>query len=244
MNNQFGNGEESHHPKKMLIQVISSFRYAFSGLFHVLLTQRNMRFHFCLAIWVISFAIVLKLSEFEKAYLFIVITFVISLETINTCIEALTDIISPDYHDKAKIAKDTAAAAVLIVSIGSVISAGYIMMPPFFDSLLSHDWWMRHYRDMAAVGIIVISVLGFWGTQVIRLPMTPLMVANGGASSFAICFLSRVGDDVLSFFALQFFSILLFHSLGRHRKKVFVPILSHIFGICTYIAAAFYIHPL
>jgi diacylglycerol kinase (ATP) len=234
-----GNGtEESRHPAKMLLVVAASFRYAFSGLFHVLLTQRNMRFHFCLALWVMSFAIILRLTGFEKAYLFMVITFVFSMETLNTCIEAFTDIVAPTYHDKAKIAKDTAAAAVLVVSIGSLMSAGYLMIPPFFHSIADHKWWIFHGREMFAIGVIVVAVLGFWGTQIFRLPMLLTEIPMGAASSFAICFLCRTGQDFLSFFAMQFFSILLFHSLGRTRERISLPLAVHVLGIVAYAIAS------
>jgi diacylglycerol kinase (ATP) len=234
-----GNGpEESRHPAKMLLKVAASFRFAFSGLFHVLLTQRNMRFHFCMALWVMSFAIILRLTGFEKAYIFIVITFVFSMETLNTCIEAFTDIVSPTYHDKAKIAKDTAAAAVLVVSIGSLMSAGYLLIPPFFGAVLDPHWWPFHMREMLAIGVIVVAVLGFWGTQIFRWPMILMEVPAASASSFAICFLCRVGDDWLSFFAMQFFSILLFHSLGRRRERVRLSAAIHVLGIVAYAIAA------
>jgi diacylglycerol kinase len=229
-----GRPEESRHPKNMILKVIASFRYAFSGLSHVLLTQRNMRFHFCMAVWVMSFAIILQLNGFQKAFLFIVITFVFSMEVLNTCIEAFTDIVSPTYHEKAKTAKDTAAAAVLVVSIGSVMSAGYLMIPPFFHAVSDPAWWACHAREAAAIGIIVAAVLGFWGTQVLCWPMTPLMLAAGGAASFAICFLGMVGRDGITFFALQFFSILLFHSLGRRHESVSIPVSSHLLGIAAY----------
>jgi diacylglycerol kinase len=233
-----GNGpEESRHPTKMLLKVAASFRFAFSGLSHVLLTQRNMRFHFCMALWVMSFAIVLRLTGFEKAYLFMVITFVFSMETLNTCIEAFTDIVAPTYHEKAKIAKDTAAAAVLVVSIGSLMSAGYLMIPPFFHSIVDPHWWPVHAREVFAVGVIVVAVLGFWGTQVLHWPMLLMETPAGAASSFSICFLSRVGHDGLSFIAMQFFSILLFHSLGRRRETLRLPLAVHILGMVVYAAA-------
>jgi len=80
-------------------------------------------------------------------------------------------------------------------------------------------------------------VLGFWLTQILRWPMIPLMLLGGGASSFAICFLGMVGRDAISFCALQFFSTLLFHSLGRRRESVIPPIISHAVGIIAYAVA-------
>ena len=236
MRNQInGNGpEESRHPTKMLLKVIASFRYAFAGLSYVLLTQRNMRFHFCMAIWVMCLAIILRLTGFEKAYLFIVITFVFSMEVLNTCIEAFTDIVMPTYHEKAKIAKDTAAAAVLVVSIGSLVSAGYLMIPPFIKAIPSAVWWHAHWKEMASIGMIVVAVLGFWATQVPRWPMIITEPPLGAASGFAISYLCGSGRDWLSFIAVQFFSMMLFHSLQRKRESLKLPLAVHAAGIAAY----------
>ena len=113
------------------------------------------------------------------------------------------------------------------------------LIPPFFNSVPDAEWWLFHHREMIAVGIIVSSVLIFWFTQVFSLPMEPLVMIGGGASSFSVCFLGRVGHDFLSFFAMQFFSILLFHSIGRKRESVALPLISHVIGVVAYAVVSY-----
>lgn len=57
------------------------------------------------------------------------IALVISLEALNTAIEHLTDLVSPDYHPLAGKAKDVAAAAVLIAAMGAAVAGGLIFLP-------------------------------------------------------------------------------------------------------------------
>lgn len=167
---------DSNHPTHMLKQVVMSFWYAFDGLFYVMITQRNMRFHFCMALWVMSFAVIFRLPPLHKAFLFMIITFVFAMEVLNTCIENLTNLMSPEYSKWAKIAKDTAAAAVLVVSIGSVMAACYLLIGPFFDTLFNPEFWKTGAFEIVAVAVIVFSVLGFWLTRALHWPMRVFLI--------------------------------------------------------------------
>ena len=220
-------------PKNMLMQVVMSFYYAFNGLFHVMLTQRNMRFHFCMALWVMSFAVILQLDSLQKAFLFLIITFVFAMETLNTCIENLTNLLSPDYSEWARIAKDTAAAAVLVVSIGSLMAAGYLLIKPFFRMMLAPAFWEGGRNQVVAVAIIVGSVLGFWATRALRLPMHLFLIPACAASAFAITYLSLSGHDWLAFCAMIFFSFLLFNSLSKLKTPVIYAALGHVLGVAA-----------
>jgi len=228
-------------PAGLMSQVVLSFKYAFTGLFHVLLTQRNMRFHFSIAIWVMSFAIIFDLDDFRKAFLFIIITFVFSLEVLNTCVEALVNLLSPEYNRHAEIAKDTAAAAVLCVSIGSVISAGYLLIPPFFKYVPDPAWLAEHTKEIIAVAVVVGSVLIYWLVRVIHLFPRLFQGLGCMASSMAISLLSVYGRDWLTFCALQFFSILLFNSMARSRVSLNISILGHAAGAIVYFAIRMYV---
>ncbi len=75
-----------------------------------------MRFHFCAAFYVLIFMQFYELERIEKIAVYIVIAAVISLEAVNTAVEALVDMVSPEKHPLAKIAKDCAAGAVLIAA--------------------------------------------------------------------------------------------------------------------------------
>lgn len=75
------------------------------------------------------FGLVLRLSSAEWLDLFLIINLVLILELINTSIESIVDLVSPEIHEKAKIAKDVAAAAVLITSFVSIIIGAFIFLP-------------------------------------------------------------------------------------------------------------------
>jgi diacylglycerol kinase len=128
-------------PQKQLSQsewskFIASFKYAFSGLWYVLRTQRNARIHVCIAILAILMGIVLHLSTIEFAMIFVAITGVFIAEMFNTVLELCIDLASPDYHPLAKIAKDVAAGAVLLSAMLSIMIGLFVFVP--------HLWKLFH----------------------------------------------------------------------------------------------------
>ncbi len=82
--------------------------------------------------YVIIFGILLKISLIEWMICIILFGLVISLEYVNTAIESAVDVATTKYSKKAEIAKDTAASAVLVVSIVSVIVGLMIFIPKIF----------------------------------------------------------------------------------------------------------------
>lgn len=107
-----------------------SFKYAFSGLRYVLFSQRNAWIHSAITIAVVIMAAFLKLSFLEWGILLLAIGMVWTAETLNTAIEALVNLVSPQPHPLAKVTKDVSAAAVLISAIMSVIIGLLILLPP------------------------------------------------------------------------------------------------------------------
>ena len=110
-----------------------SFKIAFAGLRHVITSQRNAWIHACITVVVILLAAILKLSYLHWAILVLAIGLVWTAEIMNTALEALVDLASPQQHPLAKIAKDTAAAAVLISAIVSVLIGLIILLPPLIN---------------------------------------------------------------------------------------------------------------
>lgn len=115
--------------KTGLAKFIAGFGFAFSGLWHAIRTQVNMKVHISLAIIAIVLGIVLRISAVEFAVIFVAIAGVLVAEMFNTVIELCVDLASPDYHPLAKIAKDVAAGAVLLSAIMAVIIALFIFGP-------------------------------------------------------------------------------------------------------------------
>ena len=97
-----------------------SFQYAFSGIAYVLRTQKNAWIHTVATLMAVILGIWLRISATSWAILLITIAAVWSAECINTAVEAAVDLISPQRHPLAKMAKDASAAGVLFVAIGSV----------------------------------------------------------------------------------------------------------------------------
>ncbi len=110
-------------------RLTSSFKYAFEGICYVLKTQPNMKIHFTIGILAVIAGFIFKISAYEWLAMVIVIGFVLILEVVNTAVETLVDLYTEEYHHLAKISKDTAAGAVLLMAIVSVVVGLIIFLP-------------------------------------------------------------------------------------------------------------------
>lgn len=108
---------------------IKSFGFAIEGIITFFKTQHNAWIHTFAAIIVIVSGFVLKVNNNEWCLIFIAIALVIIAEMVNTAIEFLTDIVSPEYNLQAKKVKDVAAAAVLISAIAALVIGLIIFLP-------------------------------------------------------------------------------------------------------------------
>jgi diacylglycerol kinase (ATP) len=106
-----------------------SFGYAFRGIYRSLATQVHLQFHALASCLVVLLAWYLGVSALEWCVLVLTIAAVWAAEIINTAIEHLTDLVSPNYHPLAERTKDAAAGAVLVLAIGAVVVAGIIFLP-------------------------------------------------------------------------------------------------------------------
>ena len=112
-----------------------SFRYAFAGWWYVLRTQRNAWIHALISIAVMLLALWLQLPARDWAVLILTIAMVWTAEFINTALEAVVDLASPDLHPLAKVGKDVGAAAVLIAALASVLVGLLLMGPLLWERL-------------------------------------------------------------------------------------------------------------
>lgn len=109
--------------------LISSFRYAFAGVRYLLWSQRNAKIQSAIGLAAIGLGVVLGLDRYEWLALLVTITIVIAAEGVNTALEAIVDLTSPEYHPLAKVAKDVGAGTVLITAIASVIVGMVLFLP-------------------------------------------------------------------------------------------------------------------
>ncbi len=116
--------------------IFEAFRFALSGLWYALRTQRNTRIHLTIAAAVVVLGMWLGLSATQWAVLALTIGFVLVSEMLNTVAETLVDLVSPGYHPLAKVIKDVTAGAVLLAAIISIIVGLLVLGPPLWERLL------------------------------------------------------------------------------------------------------------
>ena len=107
-----------------------SFGYAFEGLHYAWSGDQNLRVHFIVALIVLIAAFYFRISAFETSLVVVMIVLVITTEMINTAIEKMTDLITREHRQEAKIAKDIASAMVLVAAFGATI-VGIIIFVPY-----------------------------------------------------------------------------------------------------------------
>jgi diacylglycerol kinase len=112
-----------------------SFRFAFSGWWFVIRTQRNAWIHAIVSVLVIAVAFWLGLSPHDWAVIIIAITMVWTAEFLNTALEAVVDLASPQQHWLARVGKDVGAAAVLIAAVSAALIGLLILGPPLWVRL-------------------------------------------------------------------------------------------------------------
>ncbi|MGW8143903.1 MAG: diacylglycerol kinase family protein [Anaerolineales bacterium] len=112
-----------------------SFRHAFFGWWYVIRTQRNAWIHAVLSIAIILVGVWLQLDPKDWALIIIAIAMVWTAEFINTALEAVVDLASPEQHELARVGKDVGASAVLIAA-GSASLIGFLILgPPLWERL-------------------------------------------------------------------------------------------------------------
>ncbi|MCZ0939185.1 MAG: diacylglycerol kinase family protein [Caldilineaceae bacterium] len=99
-----------------------SMGFAFEGLRYAFRNQRSLRIETIIAGYIVVIGFALGISRLEWVIVIISIFFIIGLELVNTAIEAVVDLVSPEYHPLAKVAKDVASAAVLTSGVGGLIA--------------------------------------------------------------------------------------------------------------------------
>lgn len=118
--------------KSSLSQFFASFKYAFNGIAKSFLIESKIRFHSLAAAVVIIAGFILDITYTEWALLVFAIGMVFTAEMINTGIEKIVDLVSPQKHPLAGLIKDLAAGAVLIAAITAAIIGLLVFVPKIF----------------------------------------------------------------------------------------------------------------
>ena len=110
-------------------RVVRSFGYAFRGVGFLLQTQTNARVHLALAAGVVGAGFGFEISRMEWVAIVAAIGLVLVTEGLNTALETVVDLVSPEWHPLAGRAKDIAAGAVLLASTAAAVIGGLIFGP-------------------------------------------------------------------------------------------------------------------
>lgn len=113
-----------------------AFIYAANGIYHVVKSEQNFRFHILAALVVVVAAVATGLSQIEWIIIVVSIFGMFMIELVNASIERVVDLVTPELHPLAKQAKDLAAGACLVYAICTVIVGLIIFIPKWSGIIL------------------------------------------------------------------------------------------------------------
>lgn len=106
-----------------------SFGYAFAGIFAGIRKERNMKIHCAAAVAVTAAGLFFRIAVWEWCVCFLLFGLIMALELVNTAVEAVVDLVTEERKPLAKLAKDTAAGAVLIAALMAAAVGVLIFLP-------------------------------------------------------------------------------------------------------------------
>jgi len=195
---------------------------AIEGILYAAKTERHVRFHLYAAAVLLVICFTLGINKWELLILTTMATIVIVAEMFNSAVESVVDILSPEKQERARIAKDIAAGAVLIPSFVSVVAAYFILKPYIIDSYLNGVAVARHSGgDIAVTAVIIIMIfvviLKSYLGQVH--PLKGGMPSGHSALAFSICISVTIISWSLGGFIISFI-IAVIIALSRVFLKV------------------------
>ena len=195
---------------------IDSVNCAIEGIIYAARTQKHMRQHFLAALLVLFAVLFMKVSALEFTLLTISVCLVLCAELLNTSLETVVDMISPDYHPLAKIAKDVAAGGVLVAAIGAAVMGYFILSKYFFPvyrealGVIGTPSEMATVAALLAVVIVVVFLKALSGTGT---PLEGGLPSGHAAIAFAIATIVSVNtkEPVISILTI-ILAIMVSHS--------------------------------
>ena len=140
------------------IKLFKSFFYAFRGIISTVNTERNMRIHITCILYMFGFLLLgdfFTLTKGDWCALLIACALVLSGEVINTAIENVVDMVTKDYNEYAKKAKDAASGAVLINAIFAVIIGLVVLLQPeAFKAMFGY-----FKENIMMLALLVLSII-------------------------------------------------------------------------------------
>jgi diacylglycerol kinase (ATP) len=175
-----------------------------------------MRTHFVSAVVVLLTALFLRVTLVEFALLALSILLVLCAEMVNTAVEAVVDLVSPEFHPLAKIAKDTAAGAVLLAACGAGIT-GYLLLAkyilPLYGKALRMLGTPSDLGTMVAILVVTIVVIMIKSLSGQGTPLHGGIPSGHAAVAFSIATAVSLntGDPLISLLSIAL-AIMVSHS--------------------------------
>ena len=138
---------------------LESLNCAIEGILWAAKSERHIRYHFVAALAVVFLALFFKVSALEFFLLVLAAVLVIFAELMNTAIETVVDLVTDDYHELAKRAKDVAAGAVLVTSVGAVILGYLVLSGHIFPLFHSEPTFGKEPQGTIPVGALLIVII-------------------------------------------------------------------------------------
>ncbi len=142
---------------------IKSANFAIEGILHGAKTQRHLRYHLFAAAFILILSYALGISRTDFLIIALTVILVLLAELFNTSIEAVVDLLSPERNEKAKIAKDVAAGAVLITAFGAAVIGYIVLLPRVREGIEKGFRVARHSPEeislMAVVLVLILVVI-------------------------------------------------------------------------------------
>jgi diacylglycerol kinase len=118
-----------------MYRLVASFRYAFSGLGYLFRTQPNARIHLLITLAVVIVGLWVGLPVRDWAVIALAVGLVLVAEAFNTALEALVDLVCPERHPLAGVAKDVSAGAVMLAALVAVVVGVLVLGPLLWGRL-------------------------------------------------------------------------------------------------------------
>jgi len=139
---------------------LKSTNFAIEGILQGAKTQRHLRYHFFSAAIVLFLSFLLGVTRMEFVIISLAVMLVITAEMLNSAVEVVVDILSPEYSEKARVAKDIAAGAVLISAFGAAV-LGYIILFPYLKMIFLNGFSIAKHskEEIALIAVILVLIL-------------------------------------------------------------------------------------
>lgn len=124
--------EEARSGSEHRFPLVKAFSCAWAGISYAFTSQRNLKIHLAFAIIAVILGFALRISEAGWLAVVLCIALVMALEIVNTAIESVVDLVSPEWHILAKRAKDCAAGAVYLAAFAAIVVACIVYLPRIF----------------------------------------------------------------------------------------------------------------